>query len=192
MEPNKQFSEQEALKLIEQTILKTRQKFKDDGFALIMWGWIVIIGNIFSYVAITQEIQYLHLYWAIICPIGGIFSGINGAKKTKKAGTYSYTNNVMKYIWMGSGIGAIILWFAAAYFGWQYINAAMFVSFAVPVFITGGIMKFKPAIFGGLVLFLFGIVSFFIADYSWVYLIAAIGWAIGYLIPGYLLKKGNS
>jgi len=29
------------------------------------------------------------------------------------------------------------------------------------------------------------------ANYSWVYLLASIGWALGYLVPGYILKKGN-
>lgn len=191
METQKKFSEQEALQLIETTILNTRQRFKDDGFALIMWGWIVIIGNIVSYIAITQEIHYLHMYWAIVCPIGGIVSGIHGSKKSKSENAATFTSNVMKYIWMGSGILAIILWFASANFGWQYINSAMFVAFAVPVFITGGIMKFNPAIFGGLVLFVFGIISFFIAEYSWAYLVASLGWSLGYLVPGYLLKKGN-
>lgn len=191
METQKKFSEQEALQLIEQTILNTRQRFKDDGFSLIMWGWIVIIGNIMSYLAITQEINYLHMYWAIACPIGGIVSGIHGAKQSKRENVNTYSTNVIKFIWMGSGIAAIILWFGAAKLGWQYINSAMFVAFAVPVFITGGIMKFKAGVIGGLVLFVFGIISFFIAEYSWVYLVASLGWLLGYLVPGYLLKKGN-
>lgn len=191
MDNQKKFSEQEALQLIEQTILNTRQRFKDDGFYLIMWGWIVIIGNLVSYIAITQEINYLFMYWAVVCPIGGVISGIHGSKKSKSENAASYTSNVMKYIWIGSGILAIILWLASVTFGWQYINSAMFVAFAVPVFITGGIMKFTPAIFGGLVLFIFGIISFFIADFSWAYLVASLGWLLGYLVPGYLLKKGN-
>lgn len=191
METQKKFSEQEALQLIEQTILNTRQRFKDDGFYLIMWGWIVIIGNIVNYIAITQEINYLFLYWAIVCPIGGIASGIYGSKKRKTESNSPFTANVMKYLWIGSGILAIILWFGAAYMGWEYINTSMFLAFAVPVFITGGIMKFTPAILGGLVLFVFGIISFFIADFSWAYLVASLGWMLGYLVPGYLLKKGS-
>jgi integral membrane sensor domain MASE1 len=191
METKKNFSEQEALQLIEQTILNTRQRFKDDGFSLIMWGWIVIVGNIVSYFAITQAMPILHIYWAVVCPAGGIVSGIYGAKKGKSENSTTYTANVMKFIWMGCGIGAILLWFGAAKMGWQYINSAMFVAFAIPVFITGGIMKFKAGIIGGLILFVFGIISFFIADYSWAYLVASLGWAIGYLVPGYLLKKGN-
>jgi|GEM_PF-3166200 len=191
METQQKFSEQQALQLIEQTILNTRQKFTDDGFSLVMWGWIVIIGNILSYVAITQEMKYLFLYWAIVCPIGGIISGIRGKKEEKENGANTFAGSVLKYIWIASGIAAIILWFAAAKLGWEYINAAMFVAFAVPVFITGGIMKFKPALFGGIVLFIFGIITFLLANYSWVYLLAALGWVLGYLVPGYILKKGN-
>lgn len=191
MEKEQKFSEQQALQLIEQTILSTRQKFKDDGFSLIMWGWIVIVGNIINYLAVTQEIKYLFMYWAIVCPIGGIYSGIRGKKIGKENGVNSYAGNVMKYIWMGSGIAAIMLWVAAISLGWEYINAAMFVAFAVPVFVTGGIMKFKPVIFGGFILFAFGIICFLCAAYSWVYIVAALGWILGYLIPGYLLKKGN-
>ena len=191
MEAQKQFSEREALQLIEQTIINTKQKIKDDGFSLIMWGWIVIIGNILSYIAIMNELNYLHLYWAIACPIGGILSGLRGSKKEKKEINHTHMGSAIKYVWVGSGMAAIILLFAAFNFGWQYINSAMFVAFAIPVFITGGIMKFKPAIFGGLVLFLFGVLCFFMANYSWVYLLASLGWAMGYLVPGYILKKEN-
>ena len=191
METQQKFSEQQALQLIEQTILNTRQKFTDDGFSLVMWGWIVIIGNIVSYIAVTQNMKYLFLYWAIVCPVGGIISGIRGKKEEKERGANTFTSNVLKYIWIASGIAAIILWFAAANFGWEYINAAMFVAFAVPVFITGGIMKFSPAIYGGLVLFAFGILSFYIAAYNWAYLVAALGWVLGYLVPGYMLKKSS-
>lgn len=191
METQKEFSEKEALQLIEQTILNTKQKIKDDGFSLIMWGWIVIVGNILSYIAITQQLNYLHFYWAIACPVGGILSGVRGAKNDKKATTNTHIGNAIKFVWIGSGMAAILLWFAAFNFGWQYINAAMFVAFAIPVFVTGGMMKFKPAIFGGLTLFLFGIVCFFTANYSWVFLIASLGWALGYLVPGYILKRDN-
>lgn len=189
MEKEKTFSEQEALMLIEQTILKARQKFKDDGFSLIMWGWIVIVGNIINYIALSQEMPILFLYWAIVCPIGGIISGIKGAKTNKKEKGSSPVAIQMKYIWWGCAITAVLLWLAAASFGWTYINAAMFVSFGAPVFITGGIMKFKPSIFGGLILFVFGIVSFYIASYDWSNLVAALGWSLGYLVPGYLLKR---
>lgn len=191
MEAQKQFSEKEALQLIEQTIINTKQKIKDDGFSLVMWGWIVIVGNILSYIAITQELNYLHLYWAVACPVGGVLSGLRGSEKGKKEINLTHMGNAIKYVWVGSGMAAVILWFAAFNFGWQYINSAMFVAFAIPVFITGGMMKFKPAIFGGLILFLFGVLCFFMANYSWVYLLASIGWALGYLVPGYILKKGN-
>jgi len=183
------FNESEALKLIEQTITNTKQRFKDDGFLLIMWGWIVILGNIINYVALEQSQELLFMYWPIACIIGGVASGIIGAKKRSAEKVTSFSGQAMSYVWGGCGIAAVILWFAAVSFGWEYINCAMFVAFAVPVFITGGMMKFKPAIFGGLVLFAFGVGIFFIAKEPYANLIAAGGWALGYLIPGYLLKK---
>lgn len=189
MKTDKTFNEQAALQLIDETIRNTRQKFKDDGFSLIMWGWIVIVGNIINYIALTMHLNYLFAYWAIACTLGGIISGIRGSKQYKKEPVSSFSFNAMKYIWMGCGIGAIILWFAAVNFGWQYINSAMFVAFATPVFITGGIMKFRPAIYGGLILFVFGVGLFFLANYDWANLVAALGWILGYLVPGYLLKR---
>lgn len=189
METKQTFNQQAALQLIDDTIRNIRQKFKDDGFLLILWGWIVIVGNIINYIALSMQLNYLFVYWPVACTFGGIVSGIYSSKKKKMEPTTSYSFNAIKFIWIGCGLGAIILWFAAANFGWQYINSAMFVAFASPVFITGGIMKFKPAIIGGLVLFAFGIGLFFIANHEWSNLIAALGWGLGYLIPGYLLKR---
>ena len=192
MESNEtSFSESEALKLIEQTITNTKQRLTDDGFSLIMWGWIVITGCIVNYFALEHQIPILFAYWPVACTTGGIISGVVGSKKRNSHQAKSLSTEVFKFVWMGCGIAAIILWFAAFNFGWQYINPAMFIAFGIPVFISGGIMRFTPAIFGGLILFAFGVGTFFIAEESYTNLIAAGGWALGYLIPGYLLKKDH-
>jgi hypothetical protein len=182
------FNESDALKLIEQTITNTKQRLSDDGFSLIMWGWIVIIGNIINYIALEQEQDLLFLYWPVACSAGGIISGIVGSKRRSTA-TKSFTTNAMTFIWAGALISGTVLWFAAWNFGWHYINSAMFLAFAFPVFVSGGLMKFKPAIFGGLVLFAFAIGTFLIADESYSNLVSAAGFALGYLVPGYMLKS---
>ena len=75
MEAKKEiFNEMDALKLIEQTILTTKQKFNDNGVLLILWGWIVIVGNIMNYLGQTLNIVELFWYWPIVCTAGGIFS----------------------------------------------------------------------------------------------------------------------
>lgn len=186
---NTNFNESDALKLIEQTISSTKQRLSDDGFSLIMWGWIIITGCVVNYFALEYQQYFLFLYWPIFCTAGGIISGVVGAKRQGGQQASSLSTEVLKYIWMGSGIAAIILWFAAYNFGWQYINSAMLVAFGLPVFISGGLMKFRPAIIGGLLLFVFGVGVFFIAEASYSNLIAAAGWALGYLVPGYLLRK---
>ena len=55
------------------------------------------------------------------------------------------------------------------------------------LFISGGAIKFKPLIIGGIINWLIGIISFFVPfDLQLLLLAAAV--LLGYIIPGYMLK----
>ncbi len=70
------------------------------------------------------------------------------------------------------------------------VNPVIILLAAVPTFLTGVILKFKPLYFGGMVFWILGVVLFFVSREDQ-FLIAAVAIALGYLVPGYMLKRSD-
>jgi hypothetical protein len=90
---------------------------------------------------------------------------------------------------MGFGITCFIFWIFGKQIGWQ-INPVIITLCAVPTLISGALLKFKPLIFGGIAFWVFGALIF-ISSVENQFLLAAIAVTVGYIIPGYLLKKSE-
>ena len=60
--------------------------------------------------------------------------------------------------------------------------------YGIWLFISGGALKFRPLIIGGIVNWLLGITAFFFA-FEMQLLILALAVLLGYIIPGHLLKR---
>ena len=59
---------------------------------------------------------------------------------------------------------------------------------ALPTFLSGVIIKFKPLVFGGFSIWILSVIGFF-AGPSIGPLAVPVALITGYLIPGYMLKK---
>ena len=59
------------------------------------------------------------------------------------------------------------------------------------MYITGTLLRFKPVIVGGVLLWVAVIVAFNVTVIDQ-YLVAGVAIALGYLVPGYMLKKAES
>jgi hypothetical protein len=93
------------------------------------------------------------------------------------------------WIWIGYGITCFTIVAFGNKTNWQ-INPIVITMASVPTFATGIMLRFKPLMFGGVALWLFGIVLFLLPS-DWQFLISAIAITLGYLVPGYMLKKSD-
>ena len=70
----------------------------------------------------------------------------------------------------------------------QYLNAIILVFSGLGTFLSGSILRYRPLIVGGIVLWL----SAFAANsvgFEYQNIVSAVGFAFGYLVPAYMLKK---
>ncbi len=69
-------------------------------------------------------------------------------------------------------------------------NTLIISLYGLGTFVSGGILKFKPLIFGGIFSWVIAIVALFIPEiYS--LLMVSLSVIVAYLIPGYMLKSRN-
>ncbi len=187
METN--FTEQDSLKVITEMIENSRAKIRDNGFFYLLWGWLVLIASVTNFILLIVDYEKAWLPWPILMIGGGIASGIAGYKLGKNARVKTLFDTAMIYLWSSFLVLLFIILFMAAKgtIPWIASNALIIALYGLGTFMSGGLLKFKPLIFGGVVSWALAIITLFIPDiYS--LLTIALSIIIAYLIPGYMLK----
>lgn len=177
---------QNTLAFIEEMINKTKQNYSDSGFMFLLWGWLVMVAAISNYVLLKMNVEYSYIAWAILMPLGGIISLIYSSKQNKKVYAKSYTDDVMKYTWLSFGVLLAVILLSM---GKLQLNTypLVMIAYGVPTFITGGVLKFKPLIYGGIVSWILGIIAFnYLFDVQILFLAGAI--LASYIIPGHIMR----
>jgi len=122
-------------------------------------------------------------------PVGGIVSGIYGARQAKKIHVKSFVDESLDYLWIALGLSFIVLVTVNILSGraWDTAFTYYIVLYAIGTFITGKLLRFKPLVIGGLSNFVIAIVSIKFR-YEYQLLLGALAILTSYIIPGHLLR----
>ncbi len=184
------FTEQDSLRVITEMIENSKAKIRDNGFFYLLWGWLVLIASLSNFILLIIDYDKAWLPWPILMFGGGIVSGIAGYRLGKRIKVRTFFDTAMIYLWYGFLATIFIILFAAAKgnLSWVVTNALIIALYGLGTFVSGGILNFKPLIWGGIFSWILAIVTLFIPDlYS--LLAVALSIVVAYLIPGYMLKS---
>jgi len=189
MEKNNLTPEQ-SFQVIHQMIQEAKKEMSDNGFLYLLWGWLVFIAAIGNYIMLQLDIIYSFISWPILMPLGGIISMIYGITQRKKNSkrTKTLVDYVLGYTWIAFGICLLVTLLISSKIGWEITYPFIMLLYGIGTFISGGVMKFKPLIIGGIICWVGGSVAFFVGfEYQ---LLILIGVIIGsYIVPGHILKS---
>lgn len=180
-----ELTEQKSIEIIEDMIHKAKKQFSDDGFMLMLWGWLVFVAAIGHYLLLQTHYEYPFITWGLM-PVGGIISAVWGIKQKKKP-YKSYTDSVMSYTWTAFGISLFIVLIMMDKLQ-LHTYPFVLILYAVPTFISGRVIKHKPLIFGAVSCWILSVISFF-QPFDIQLLLLAVGIILAYIIPGHLLRK---
>ena len=188
----KPINEQESLKLIHDMIHLAQKRFDDESFMFLLWGWIATIAFLLGYIWIMlNKSEYIGLTWAVLGSAGGIVSGIYNRKKSKEKMAVTYMDEYMKYTWIAYLVAYFMVLIAMISLKkFDLINPLCLMIIGIPTFITGGLIKFRPLVYGGIIFWIGGALTFVFRT-EWQFMICAITMICGYLIPGYQLKASH-
>ena len=198
MENDKVMTEQESLAVIKSMINDSRTNFKEQSFYYLLWGWLVVGSVLVESILFNQGIAFHGIVWPIMGMTGGITSGIYGSKNKKKSGHSTYTDRAMKFVWIGfmAYMFIIILMSATGKFGtngWGSSYQLIMGLYGLGTFISGGLLKFKPLIIGGIASFVLVAITVLLPSifnsFNSSLLMLALSIIVSYLIPGYMLKR---
>jgi hypothetical protein len=186
-ESNQNLTAQQSLDIITSMIKQAQGKVSGNSFYFIFWGWCIVLANLGMY-SLMRFSNYEHPYmvWLITVPAWAT-TIIYAYRHDKRSVVQSHLDRISTWLWMGMGICIIPVVAFGSVLGWNICPVILLMA-AVPTFISGVIIRFKPLMFGGAVFWIGGILCFLVPQQEQ-YLVSAITIALGYLVPGYLLKN---
>ncbi|MCA6437418.1 MAG: hypothetical protein IM600_17450 [Bacteroidetes bacterium] len=185
---DKQLNPNESIQLIEQMIRSTKNKLADDGVLLIFWGWLVVVSALVNYVGLQFQYENSGLVWAILMPVGGIFSALYGRYQNKQRNVKTALDGYLSYLWAGFGIALVITLVCGFSYGIKPVYFSLMILYGLATFVSGGLLGFKPLIYGGIASFICAVVSIFLSEMDQL-LIIIIALLASYIIPGHLLRS---
>lgn len=183
----KELSSQDSLALITDMIRKAKREVAGDGsFQILLWGWTISICNLGHYALMKAGVANSYLIWLLVIPTT-IVSTVYGIRKGKKARVKTHLDIVISQLWIAVFVGIIIV------LGFMNIlefnqNPVILILAALGMFVTGTLIRVNLVKLGGVILGVGAIIAFTLPVMDQ-YLVAGIAIILGYLVPGYYLKK---
>ena len=187
MNNESQLTEQESLELIARMINKAKSDFRETGIGALMWGTIITVCALVSFVNYYQHWRWAQYIWFLtfIAVVPQIIISVQANKRKKYT---SYNEDAMGGIWISFGIGILLLSFFSSWSHLQNAYVLFLIFYGVPTFATGIARRFTPMIIGGIACWIFAIISMY-TIFPYAMLLTAAAAIIAWFIPGIILRK---
>jgi len=186
-------TKEEQLSIINDAINQTKYNLKPLGYNLTFWSILIIAMSLFHYFfpQIVQLTYYSSLiYWVAIPLLGMVYTTYYNINSGNKLGYETQLGRVIRIIWAVFGFSWISIVGISLLHDANPVQDILFLLSTVLI-MSGVIIKFKPVTFGGIVLLIFTIYTYYVPEINFL-LVNVVGITFGMLIPGlalYLLKK---
>lgn len=178
-------TKEEQIEIISRVINSTKENLKPLSVNFIFWGSLIVVMSLIHYVfpQFIQSTKYsATLFWTVIPVIAMIFTVLYNIKIRKTVGYETYLNRVIKIIWGIFNLSWLIIIIISIPKGVNPVPDILFL-LSTTLIITALIIKFRPILFGGLLLMLFTVYINFNPSMNFL-LVNTIGVSLGMLIPG--------
>ena len=191
-------TEQESLLIIQQMIQTAKQEQKDDGKGWIIWGWLIFLASILSY--LNEKFEWFNhfFFWnlfglaTLVLFAFELFQYFSGRKKER---VKTYTNDLFKKLNIGFFI-TLMLIILSMNIGYPINNFPPVKGFALLlglygfwILIYGTVLNFRPSMIGAYITWAFAFASLFVNQFEYTMLLHAGAVLCGYIIPGHIAYK---
>lgn len=190
---NINFSPNEQLKVIHEMIEKTKKETAENGWSLIMWGWLIMVSCITSYGFFWMKLYTLSwLPWAIFMSLGGITQFIVEIRESNRKRVRTYAERAIGWVWAICGGAMFFIGFFAVPSGilssYESITPMECLLAGIGSAVTAKIIDWDMMFYFALLWFV-AVFSMIFIDPYYHLLIMAITIIPAYLVPGYILRN---
>ena len=189
--PEDSITQQESLAIIESMINKAKNRFSENGFLYLLWGWVILFCSLGQHVLFFVFHSPWHWTVWLSTWVALIVQFIYIYRKRKIKRVTTYTEEILRYVWI---VFVILLFLLGFMINSRHpdtnstINmAATLALYGMPTFLSGIILRFRSLIIGGICCWVLSIIANY-APIEYQLPILAAGVVIAWIIPGYLLR----
>jgi len=184
------FSHEEGLKTIYAMIESTKGTIGENYLYYLLWGYLVAIASILEFIFIRGiHCSQHYMVWPVLMGLGLMISGLFMWRQKRKRTHSTFIGNIMGYLWGGWLISfMILLIFVNLLHEHHVIMPVIMVMYGLGIFISGGVISFRPLIVGGLIAWAAAVLAFY-QTHQVQLLIMTIVVIVSYIIPGHLLRS---
>lgn len=182
-----QLSNEKSLAIIHQMINQAKTNLTDSGLSWLLWGTMLILASISTFVFINIGSENLFLGWNIFGAVTIILL-LYDVVRPKKKKVKTYIDDLMKMVDIGFFVCMFVIILAMNIsvspndgFGF------MLMAFAFLMLIKGGAIRSKALVIGAVVNWAGAIAIFINKEFRYDMLIMAGAVLAGYIIPGLIL-----
>jgi len=195
---DKNMTERESLQIIQQMIQTAKQEQKDDGKGWIIWGWLLFLASIFTYLNLKFNWVSPFFFWNIFGLITLVLLGTRAVRQLfykKKESVRTYTKDLFDKLNIGFVISLLLIIFSMNHLNSvdsvmpQKGFALLLGLYGFWILIYGAALNFKPSIIGAYITWALAFVSLFVTKFQYTMLLHAAAALCGYIIPGHLANK---
>ncbi|HND42682.1 MAG TPA: hypothetical protein PKX51_10210, partial [Cyclobacteriaceae bacterium] len=140
----------QSLDLIASMIQQAKGNVQKSSFYFLLWGWTIVIANLGVYILIKfTDVKNPFIMFAITIPMA-VVAVIYNNRQNKTEVVSTHLDKIHKWLWAGFGLNCALIVFVGKFIGWM-VNPMIVLMCALPTFITGVMLKFRPLMLGGLV-----------------------------------------
>ena len=186
---DKPLNEQESMELITRMIQNTQHRLeRGTGIPMLIWGYATVVTTLIVWSTITYFGNYRYGYLWYMIPVIGIIGMLIRKKRPKAVRTY--IDKVVTYIWIVlGGTGFLLSVLSSWRLMWTLpIQFIVIIIMGMGSTLTGLVIKFKPAIIGGIIGMLLSLVQISSLGYNIKMLSFALAFIAIYVIPGHILN----
>ncbi|MEQ8416406.1 MAG: hypothetical protein RIB71_18130 [Imperialibacter sp.] len=183
-----ELTHQESLDLIAEMIKQAKRNVAKGGSnQILLWGWTIAFANFGHYTLDYFGFDAPQMIWLITFPaaIASIIMGI----KMGRSGVIGHIDRVYGNVWLAAGIGIAISLAMMEKIGFNH-NGVILLIAGMGMYVTGSLLRFRPIVAGSFLLWIAAIISFNLPIMQQ-YLLSGAAIMLGYLVPGYMLKKAE-
>ena len=181
---------EDSLRVITEMINKTRVSVAQASFHLLLWGWLIFACSLSEFV-LWKYAGWANSWYVWFAVIAGVFVSLAyGFVKGKRERIFTYGTKIYIWTWIAFFLASVVF-FIVFPVKTGNVGKYMLLIAAIPLLISGVILNFWPMMWGAVAFWVLAILAHFGGEtVSGLAMPAAM--VIGYLVPGYLLRKRGS
>ena len=183
-------SEQESLDIIRQMIHTAKQEQKDDGKGWIIWGWLLFLASLFTYINLHASLVDTFFFWNIFgaCSLLLLaYETVRYFSGKQKGRVRTYTKDLFDKLNGGFFISLMLIIVAMNTGVDPRKGFALLLGlYGFWILIYGAVLSFRPSIIGAYITWAAAFASLFLVRFEHTMLVHALAVLCGYIIPGHM------